>query len=121
MPCPRIGDTVSDPSSVMAVTVQSSRLRIGSPVLVVMVRSLRRVTIWSPTITVSPPPIGAVTVGVEVGVRRLDGVVEGVDVLVGRRDHCGDFDRRRWRRASAASQSATCSSKGAAWTRPWAM
>ena len=73
----------------MAVTVHVSRLRTGSPAVVISVRSLRRVATTSPTWTCSPPAIGAARVAVEVaGVEPggLDGAVDGVDVVVRRGD-----------------------------------
>ena len=74
------------------MTVQVSRLRTGSPAEVISVRSLRRVATTSPTWTCSPLAIGGTVTGVELsGVEsgRLDGAVDGVDVIV-RRGNEGD-------------------------------
>ena len=75
----------------MAVTVQVSRLRTGSPSLVTSRRSLRRVATTSQMWTASPAAIRDATSASRSPASRragLDGVVDGVDVVVRRGDDC---------------------------------
>jgi hypothetical protein len=59
MPVPSFEDAVIERSAAICVTVHVSRLRTRSSVVVASRRSLRRVTMTSPTQANSSPAIGA--------------------------------------------------------------
>ena len=90
MPCPPWWVTVNAPSALIASTVQVSRLRTGSPVVVtqsaVVAAGGDDVTDVHGFATSDRRCDGGVEVaGVAAG--GLDGVVDQVDVVVGRGDH----------------------------------
>ena len=89
MPCPCSRVTVNEPSVPIAVTVQVSRLRTGSPAEVIEGAVVAAGGDDVTDVDVLAAGDRVASVGVEVSGGEsggLDGVVDGVDVVVGRGD-----------------------------------